>query len=132
MKVSIEIPVIKGRWLIPCVESILNQTSAEWRLSLLWDGGDELSRSILERVERLRHPRLAVYYRDRAGIAASRRFLTDRSAEELILPVDDDDLLAPTAVAELLAAARAMPWSGLIRARRGFVDEAGRLVEMAD
>jgi Glycosyl transferase family 2/Glycosyltransferase like family 2 len=132
MKVSIEVPVIKGQWLIACIDSILNQTSADWRLSLLWDGGDEASRAILERVERLRHPRLAVYYRDRAGIAASRRFLTERSAGELILPVDDDDLLAPTAIAELLAAAEAMPWAGLIRARRGFIDEAGRPVEMDD
>src|SRR3954454_13542715 len=132
MGVSIEIPVIKGGWLIPCIESVLAQTSSEWRLSLLWDGGDDLSRSILERVERMRHPRLRVSFQERAGIAASRRFLTESSTEELILPVDDDDLLAPTAVEELLAAARAMPWSGIVRARRDFIDEEGRRLPMAD
>ncbi|HEY0512616.1 MAG TPA: glycosyltransferase [Thermoanaerobaculia bacterium] len=132
MIVSIEIPVVKGGWLIPCIESVLHQTSSDWRLSLLWDGGDELSRSILQRVERLGHPRLRVYYQERTGIAASRRFLTAASAEALILPVDDDDLLAPTAVEELLAAAQAMPWSGIVRARRDFIDEAGRRVPMAD
>ena len=132
MGVSIEIPVIKGGWLMPCIESVLGQTSSEWRLSLLWDGGDDLSRSILERIERMRHPRLQVYFQERSGIASSRRFLTEHSSEELILPVDDDDLLAPTAVEELLAAARAMPWSGIIRARRDFIDEDGRHIEMAD
>lgn len=132
MPVSIEIPVIKGGWLIPCIESVLRQSSSDWRLSLLWDGGDDLSRSILERVERMGHPRLRVFYQERTGIAASRRFLSSCSSEELILPVDDDDVLAPTAVEELLAAARAMPWCGIIRARRGFIDEAGRPVEMTD
>lgn len=130
--VSIEIPVIKGGWLIPCIESVLAQTSSDWTLSLLWDGGDDLSRAILERVERRRHPRLRVFYQERTGIAASRRFLTESSDAELILPVDDDDLLAPTAVEEMLAAARARPWCGLVRARRGFVDEAGRPVAMDD
>ncbi len=132
MTVSIEIPVVKGGWLIPCIESVLRQTSSQWRLSLLWDGGDELSRSILERVERLGHPRLQVHYQERAGIAASRRFLSASSTAAYILPVDDDDLLAPTAVEELLAAAEAMPWSGVVRARRDFIDEAGRRLPMAD
>lgn len=132
MSVSIEIPVIKGGWLMPCIDSVLAQTSSEWRLSLLWDGGDELSRSILERVERMGHPRLRVAWQERAGIAASRRRLTESSTEEHILPVDDDDVLAPAAIEELLAAARAMPWCGIVRARRGFIDESGRAVPMAD
>ena len=42
--VSVETPVIKAGWLVPCIESVLSQTSNRWQLSLLWDAGDERSR----------------------------------------------------------------------------------------
>src|SRR5262249_6310084 len=50
--VSIETPVIKVGWLLPCIESVLNQTSTRWHFSLLWDKGDERSRRILETLGR--------------------------------------------------------------------------------
>src|SRR5262249_7894335 len=50
--VSIETPVVKAAWLVPCIESVLGQTSNRWHLSLLWDAGDERARRILEVVER--------------------------------------------------------------------------------
>jgi|ERR1043166_1580623 glycosyltransferase involved in cell wall biosynthesis len=130
MRVSIEIPAFKGEWLSQCVESVFAQTSPDWELSIIWDGGDELARAIVEELALLGEPRLRTYFGDRRGIAHARRFLTERSSAEWILPVDDDDLLARDAVQSFLDVARAHPWAGIVRARRVFIDEASALVPM--
>lgn len=130
--VSIETPVIKAEWLIPCIESVLSQTSPNWYFSLLWDRGDELARRILDELKALNHPRISVHYGDGLGIARARRFLTDRSQGDYILPLDDDDLLAPNAVETFLTAAASMPWAGIIRGRREFIDDSGNPVSMDD
>ena len=130
--VSVETPVIKAGWLVPCIESVLSQTSNRWHLSLLWDAGDERSRRILELVERVGHPRLSVHFGVGLGVARARKYLSERSRADYILPLDDDDLLKPETVERFLETAEARPWSGIIRARRDFVDEFGNRVEMDD
>jgi len=130
--ISIETPVIKAGWLFPCIESVLRQRSSRWHLSLLWDGGDERARRILEVLERLAHPRVSVYFGNGLGVARARRLLTERTTQEYILPLDDDDLLKPEAIERFLEAAEATPWAGIIRARRDFVDESGNPVDQED
>jgi GT2 family glycosyltransferase len=132
MIISIEIPVIKGGWLTECIESVLAQTSQNWRLSLLWDGGDDLSKDILEKLQKKNHPQISVYFQENRGIAHSRRFLTEHSLGDFFLPVDDDDILTPDAVEKFLDAAHRMPWAGIIRSRRGFIDEQGNVIDMED
>ena len=130
--IAIETPVFKGAWLMPCIESILYQSAAQWTYYLLWDGGDELSRRILEIVKKLHHPRLQVFFSENRGIARARHFLSKLSVEEYILPVDDDDMLGQTAVEEFVEAGARHPWSSIIRARRRFIDESGKLVDMPE
>ncbi|MFL6247111.1 MAG: glycosyltransferase [Thermoanaerobaculia bacterium] len=129
MRVSIEVPVFKGRFLRPCIDSVLAQTSDAWTLSLVWDGGDEQSREILEQLQRQGHPRVHVYFAENQGIAGARRFLTDRTQEDYILPLDDDDVLPIEAVERFLRVATERPWASLIRARRVFIDGEGTVVE---
>lgn len=123
MSISIEVPVVSGAWLIPTIESVLSQTSRDWRLFLLWDGGDDLSRKILEKIEK--HPRATVFYTERMGIASARKHITDRSEGEWILPLDHDDVLHKDCVARFLDFAKERPWAGIVRARRAFVDTQG-------
>ena len=132
MIVSVEVPVIRGGWLIQCVDSVLQQTSSNWVLSLLWDEGDSLAQDLLREIEATHHPKIQVHFGKKLGIARARQFLTERSHGELILPLDDDDLLEPTAVAAFLSAAIERPWAGILRARRKFVDDQGEPVEMDD
>ena len=101
MTISIEIPVVSGAWLIPTIESVLAQTSREWRLHLLWDGGDDLSKRILQKLEK--HPRAKVFYTERMGIASARQYLSERSEGDWILPLDHDDILHKECVARFLA-----------------------------
>ena len=132
MIISIETPVFKGGWLEQCIESVLAQTSSDWMFSLLWDGGDELSKSILEKIKKMNHPRITVYFQENRGIAHSRHFLSEHSEGEFILTLDDDDILAPDAVEKFIAAVEKMPWAGIIRARRGFIDEEGNSIDTQD
>lgn len=132
MIVSVEVPVIRGGWLLQAVDSVLQQTSPNWVLSLLWDEGDALAHDIMREIEAAHHPRIQVHFGKRSGIARARQFLSERSRGEFILPLDDDDVLEPTAVARFLAAAVEWPWAGLLRARRGFIDDEGEPLEMDD
>ncbi|PYQ27559.1 MAG: hypothetical protein DMF56_19450 [Acidobacteria bacterium] len=129
MQVSIEVPVFKGRFLRPCVDSVLAQTSDAWTLSLYWNGGDEQSRTILERLQHEGDARVRVFFGENRGIAGGRKLLTDHSEGDYILPLDDDDILCPRAVERFLQVATGCPWASLIRARRVLIDVEGNIVE---
>ena len=131
MIVSVEIPVFKGKWLTQCINSVLTQSSKNWILSLVWDGGDEQSYAILKEMEKQNHPNIKVYFEENRGIANARHFLSARCEGDYILPLDDDDALTADAVEKLLAFAEAKPWSGIVRGRRKFIDEEGRVVDEA-
>jgi tetratricopeptide (TPR) repeat protein/glycosyltransferase involved in cell wall biosynthesis len=127
--VSVEIPVFRGAWLIPCIESVLYQTSTNWSLSMLWDGGDDLSRRILELIRDFDHPRLRVHFRPNRGIARAQNALSRLTGGEYIMSIDDDDMFHPTAVEKMLAHAETRPWTSVVRAQRKFIDEVGALVD---
>jgi GT2 family glycosyltransferase len=129
MLVSIETPVFKGGWLRQCIDSVLYQSSPHWRFSLLWDGGDDPSRRILEELEQRSHPNVTVYFAENQGIARARRFLTERSRGEFVLPLDDDDVLPFHAVERFLLAAERLPWSAVIRGQRKIIGETGEVID---
>ena len=129
MKVSIETPVFKGKYLQSTIDSVLQQTCDDWNYSLFWDGGDDESRSILEALQDQNHPRIHIHFSENRGIAHARRYLTEHSSGEYILPLDDDDQLCPTTIERYLAYVRERPWCGIVRAQRGFIDETGEEVQ---
>lgn len=129
MTVSVEVPVFKGHRLQRCIDSVLYQSSKQWRLSLLWDGGDAESRRILTDLDRQKRPNVTVHFRENRGIARARRFLTEHSRGEFILPLDDDDSLPFNAVERLLEVAAERPWAAVIRAQRKIMDEDGRILD---
>ncbi len=131
--ISVETPVFKGGWLIPCIESVLQQTSSQWTLALFWDQGDVLAKRILKIVELSQHPQLQVQYAtENLGIARSRHFLTRHTTAPWFLPLDDDDILPPQAIAEFVSFIEDKPHSGIVRARRQFIDESGYLINEDD
>jgi len=126
--ISIETPVFKGGWLQHCIDSVLYQSSPDWRFRLLWDGGDEKSRQILEALDRRNHPQVTVHFSENRGIAKARRQITENSDGEFILPLDDDDVLPFNAIERFLEIAEQKPWASVIRAQRKFIDEDGKIV----
>jgi GT2 family glycosyltransferase len=131
MIVSIETPVFKGRRLRRLIDSVLHQSSPQWHFSLLWDGGDQESRSVLEELDREKHPNVTVYFAENRGIARARRFLSEHSHGDFILPVDDDDVLPFYAVERFLAVAEQRPWAAVIRAQRKMIDDEGKVLDAA-
>ena len=129
MTVSIETPVFKSGRLQRCIDSVLGQSSPDWTFSLLWDGGDAGSRRILEDLERQQHPNVTVHFAENRGIGRARRFLTERSSGDFILPLDDDDALPFYAVERFLHIAQQKPWAAVIRARRKMIDEEGKVLD---
>lgn len=129
MIVSIETPVFKGRMLQRLIDSVLHQSSPHWTFSLLWDGGDQESRRILDDLDRQKHPNVTVYFAENRGIARARRFLSEHSRGDFILPVDDDDVLPFHAVERFLAVAEQRPWAAVIRAQRKMIDEGGKVLD---
>jgi glycosyltransferase involved in cell wall biosynthesis len=128
-KISIEIPVSQGSWVMPCIESVLHQSSSQWHLYLLWDGGDELSHRVLKIVEALHHPMITVFFKEKAaGIVKARQALSEASNEDYILPVDPADMLHPAAVEDLLAAAAQRSWFAVTEVRRKCLNAQGDLV----
>jgi tetratricopeptide (TPR) repeat protein len=123
--ISVETSAFKGAWLMPAIESVIGQTSGAWVYTMRWDGGDQLSRDILEIVERVGHPQLRVFFGENMGIAPSNRFLTANSIGDFIIQLDDDDMFAPVMVERFVATVIAKPWAGIVRARRDFIDEVG-------
>jgi hypothetical protein len=129
MIVSIETPVFKSGRLQRCIDSVLYQSSPDWEFSLLWDGGDAESRHILEDLQRRKLPNVAVYYGENRGIARARRFLTEQSRGDFILPLDDDDALPFNAVERFLEVAEQKPWAAVIRGQRQMIDEEGKVLD---
>jgi len=129
MKVSIETPVFKGKYLQATIDSVLQQTSSDWEYSLFWDGGDDESRAILESLQAENHPRVQIHFSENRGIAHARRHLTEHSSGEYILPLDDDDELCPNTIERYLAYVTERPWCGIVRAQRGFIDPEGNEVQ---
>lgn len=128
MLISVETPVFKGLHLERCIESVLHQSSRNWHLSLLWDGGDARSRELLEDLERRELPSVTVHFGPNRGIARARRFLSEHSPGEYILPLDDDDSLPFHAIERFAAAAAERPWASVLRARREIIDEQGKIL----
>jgi GT2 family glycosyltransferase len=129
--VSIETPVFKGRMLPRLIDSVLSQSSPHWMFSLLWDGGDQESRRILEELDRERHPNVTVYFAENRGIARARRFLSEHSRGDFILPVDDDDALPFYCIERFLEVAEQKPWAAVIRAQRKMIDQDGKVLDAA-
>jgi glycosyltransferase involved in cell wall biosynthesis len=129
MIISIEVPVFKGQFLQQCINSVLKQSSNAWELSIVWDGGDLLSKKILDQVNSRGHPNIKIYFTKNQGIAKARAFLSNLNSHPYILPLDDDDELAPNAIELFIKTASENPWASLIRGRRGFINEKSEIVD---
>ena len=129
MNVAIETPVFKGHRLQRCIDSVLYQSSPDWTFWLLWDGGDEQSRRILEDLQAQNHPQVNIFFAENRGIARARNFLSAHSKGDYILALDDDDALPFNAIERFLEAAAQKPWASVIRAQRIIMDDEGLIVD---
>ena len=96
------------------IASVRRQTHDEWEIVVVDDGSDDPeSLRILENIERQKPPRVTVvHHQENRGPAAARNTGFRHSRGGYVIPLDSDDLLAPTMMHVCLAEMEAHPHAG--------------------
>lgn len=115
--VTIAIPAYNARYFAACLDSALAQTYDPLEIVVCDDSADTTIEALVAARQRRRSIR---YERNASRLRPRRNFLRtfERASGTFIKFLCDDDLLAPTAVAELLEAFRRAPDVTLATSRR--------------
>lgn len=94
-KISVVIPCYnQGIFLTEAIKSVLDQTYSDYEIVVVDDGStDSETLSILDRID---NPLIRVLRTANGGLATARNRGIAASTGEIILPLDADDLIAPT------------------------------------
>lgn len=89
--ISIIIPVYNvEKYLDQCLESVLNQSHADFECILVNDGSTDNSGNICDKWAK-KEPRIKVFHQENQGVSATRNYGIDKSQGEYIVFVDSDD-----------------------------------------
>lgn len=94
-EVSVVIPCYnQGAFLLEALESVMAQTFTDFEIIVVNDGStDAYTRAVLDTIK---DPRLTVLHTENGGLAAARNRGIAVAGGTIILPLDADDLIAPT------------------------------------
>jgi len=94
-KITIIIPMYKVEKYLPrCLDSVLNQTFANWSAILVDDGSPDKSGKIADKYA-ARDNRFVVVHKKNAGVSAARNTALDMADGEYIMFLDADDCIHP-------------------------------------
>lgn len=93
--VSIIVSIYNGeKYLVECIESVLNQTYEKIELILVNDGSTDHSADIIEKYQRI-DSRIKVIHKSNSGVSLSRNKALNIATGQYICLLDQDDLFAP-------------------------------------
>ena len=99
---SIIIPVYNlEKYISKCIDSILNQSFADYELLIIDDGSTDTSYDICCGYGR-KDSRLHVFHQDNGGVSSARNFGLDNARGEYIAFVDGDDIIEQEMFAHLM------------------------------
>lgn len=105
IKVSVIVPIYNAeKYLIQCLDSVMNQTLKDIEIILINDGSTDGSAEICQRY--LSDDRVTYYYKENEGLAAARQDGMERAHGEYIGFVDSDDWIEPDMYEKMYAAAK--------------------------
>lgn len=105
-RISVIVPVYNaGRYLKPCIESLLQQTYPDIEILAVDDGSTDDSGAILDAYAK-QDGRLSCIHQANAGVSAARNRGLDAATGDFISFLDSDDWLAPETYDVLLDTAR--------------------------
>jgi glycosyltransferase involved in cell wall biosynthesis len=126
--VSVMMPVYNAeRYIAEAVQSILDQTFADFELLVVDDGSTDRSPSILRRFAD-RDPRVRLVSRENRGISATRNELLSMALGEYVAVMDADDVSLPERLAVEVAYLRAHPDVVCVASQVHVIDELGRFL----
>lgn len=122
---TIAIPFYKGQaYLRKAIESVLRQTSANWRLIICDDG---LEPGTAELVNSFGDSRIRFLKNDHnLGMAGNWNRCLDAADSDLVNLLHNDDELLPSYIEEMLRAGREFPDAAAFFCRARVIDAAGR------
>lgn len=85
-------------WLVEAVDSVVAQTYEDWEMVICNDHSTADMSKLREHLADLGDPRIAGCKTDRAGVCAARNAAAEIAQGDLLLPLDADDLLPPSAL----------------------------------
>ena len=110
--ITVGMPVCNAMpWLVEAMESLLAQTSGDFTILAIVDGGTDGSAAYLRSV---RDPRLRVLEQANAGVTATLNRLLRETRTPWLVRQDADDVSYPTRMEKLRDAMRSYPDAGLI------------------
>jgi glycosyltransferase involved in cell wall biosynthesis len=110
--ITVGMPVCNAMpWLTEAMESLLAQTSREFEILAIVDGGSDESLNFLLSI---RDPRLRVIEQENAGVTATLNRLLQETQTPWMARQDADDVSYPGRIARLLRAIEETPGAGLI------------------
>lgn len=96
--VSIIIPCYnQGQYLAEALDSVIAQTYSYWECIVVDDGSSDNSREVALAYAK-KDKRISYLYQDNQGVSAARNNAIKNSKGKYILPLDGDDMIAPTYV----------------------------------
>lgn len=100
--VSVVIPVYNvERFLPDCVESVLDQSFADFELLLIDDGSSDGSGTICDSYAE-KDDRVRVFHKKNGGVSSARNMGIEESAGKFLVFADSDDLLRPQHLEHLM------------------------------
>ena len=122
-KVSIITPCYnQGKYLAEALDSVLAQTWSDWECIVVNDGStditDEIAREYLKKDNRFKY-----IVQNNQGQANSRNNAIHHSDGEFLLPLDSDDIIAPTYVEKAVNCFRSTPEIKLVYCKAEFFGE---------
>lgn len=106
VKVSIIVPVYNvEKYLVTCMESMVNQTLEEIEIIVVNDGSPDNSIVILEEYERKYPHKVRVFTTKNCGVSHARNYGLDHAVGEFVMFVDSDDFIELDMVEKLYSKA---------------------------
>ena len=100
LPVSVIIPCYnQGKFLKETVDSVISQSFADWECIIIDDGSADNTASVAKELSN-KDPRIRYIYQENQGVSVARNNAIRQSSGKYILPLDADDLIAPTYLEE--------------------------------
>lgn len=118
--ISIVIPAYnQSIYLRDCVDSIINQTFADWEVVIVDDGSPDNVREFAEYYQNI-DSRIRFYHTENKGVGAARNFAVSKCSGKYVMNIDGDDLLSPYALEFYVKAYEKYPDAAIVKS--GYVD----------